>query len=83
MPLVRVRENEPFDIALRRFKRNCEKAGIVTETRRREYHEKATTERKRSMAAAKKRLAKRLMKEQPMPLRGKKGAKKSTRRSKD
>ena len=37
MPSVRVRENEYFDAALRRFKRACEKAGILTELRRREY----------------------------------------------
>ncbi|MEE9266892.1 MAG: 30S ribosomal protein S21, partial [Gammaproteobacteria bacterium] len=37
MPSVRVRENEPFDVAMRRFKRACEKAGTLTEIRRREY----------------------------------------------
>ena len=31
MPSVKVRENEPFDVALRRFKRACEKAGVLTE----------------------------------------------------
>jgi len=36
MPSVRLRENEPFEVALRRFKRTCEKAGVLTETRRRE-----------------------------------------------
>jgi small subunit ribosomal protein S21 len=29
MPAVKLKENEPFDIALRRFKRACEKAGIL------------------------------------------------------
>ena len=55
MPVVRVRENEPFDIALRRFKRSCEKAGILTEIRRREFYEKPTQVRKRKLAAAVKR----------------------------
>lgn len=55
MPLVRVRENEPFEVALRRFKRTCEKAGILTETRRREFYEKPTSVRKRKAAAAVKR----------------------------
>jgi small subunit ribosomal protein S21 len=55
MPSVKVRENEPFEYALRRFKRSCEKAGVLTETRRREYYEKPTTERKRKLAAAVKR----------------------------
>ena len=59
MPSVRVRENEYFDAALRRFKRACEKAGVLTELRRREYYEKPTQERKRKKAAAVKRHAKR------------------------
>ena len=40
MPNVKVRENEPFEFALRRFKRTCEKAGILAETRKREFYEK-------------------------------------------
>ena len=59
MPSVRVRESEHFDAALRRFKRACEKAGILTELRRREYYEKPTQERKRKAAAAVKRQARR------------------------
>jgi len=58
MPEVRVRENEPFEIALRRFKRMCEKAGVLTEIRRREYYEKPTAIRKRKAAAAVKRQSK-------------------------
>jgi len=63
MPGVRVRENEYFDAALRRFKRACEKAGILTELRRREYYEKPTQERKRKRAAAVKRHMKRMARE--------------------
>jgi small subunit ribosomal protein S21 len=59
MPSVRVRENEYFDAALRRFKRACEKAGVLTELRRREFYEKPTQERKRKKAAAVKRATKR------------------------
>ncbi len=59
MPSVRLRENEPFEYALRRFKRSCEKAGVLSETRRREYYEKPTQERKRKKAAAVKRHMKR------------------------
>jgi ribosomal protein S21 len=55
MPSVKVRDNEPFEYALRRFKRSCEKAGVLAETRRREYYEKPTQERKRKAAAALKR----------------------------
>ena len=63
MPNVKVKENEPFDIALRRFKRSCEKAGVLAETRRREYYEKPTSMRKRKAAAAVKRHAKKLQRE--------------------
>ncbi|HHH47918.1 MAG TPA: 30S ribosomal protein S21 [Gammaproteobacteria bacterium] len=63
MPAVRVRENEPFDVALRRFKRACEKAGILSEVRRREYYEKPTAVRKRKLAAAIKRHQKKLARE--------------------
>ncbi|WP_272969766.1 30S ribosomal protein S21, partial [Alteromonas australica] len=57
------RENEPFDVALRRFKRSCEKAGVLSEVRRREFFEKPTWERKRKKAAAKKRHLKKLARE--------------------
>jgi small subunit ribosomal protein S21 len=63
MPFVRLKENEPFDVALRRFKRSCEKAGILSEVRRREQYEKPTTIRKRKAAAAVKRHAKKVQRE--------------------
>ena len=63
MPSVRVREGEPFDVILRRFRRSCEKAGVFTEVRRRESYEKPTTVRKRKAAAAKKREMKRVSRE--------------------
>ncbi len=52
-----------FDVALRRFKRACEKAGILAELRSREYYEKPTQERKRKLAAAVSRNRRRLKKE--------------------
>jgi len=64
MPQVRVKEGEPFDVALRRFKRSCEKAGVLAEVRRREFYEKPTQERKRKAAAAVKRHLKKLQREQ-------------------
>jgi small subunit ribosomal protein S21 len=67
MPSVRVRENEYFDAALRRFKRACEKAGVLTELRRREFYEKPTQERKRKKAAAVKRHQKRGMRDVGAP----------------
>lgn len=63
MPNVRVKENEPFEVALRRFKRSCEKAGILSEVRRREFYEKPTQERKRKRAAAVKRHMKKVSRE--------------------
>ncbi|HRF64232.1 MAG TPA: 30S ribosomal protein S21, partial [Candidatus Competibacter sp.] len=57
------KENEPFDVALRRFKRSCEKAGVLSEVRRREFYEKPTQERKRKRAAAVKRHLKKLSRE--------------------
>jgi len=60
MPTVRVHENEPFEVAMRRFKRTIEKSGLLTELRSREFYEKPTSERKRKLAAAVKRNHKRL-----------------------
>jgi small subunit ribosomal protein S21 len=64
MPTVRIKENEPFDVALRRFKRTIEKTGIITELRAREFYEKPPAERKRKKAAAVKRHYKRLRSQQ-------------------
>jgi small subunit ribosomal protein S21 len=69
MPQVKVRENEPFEAALRRFKRSCEKAGVLSEVRRREHYEKPTQVRKRKQAAAVKRHMKRLQREQQRRVR--------------
>jgi small subunit ribosomal protein S21 len=63
MPTVRVKDNEPFEVAIRRFKRSCEKAGILAEVHRREYYEKPTSVRKRKAAAAVKRHAKKVQRE--------------------
>jgi small subunit ribosomal protein S21 len=63
MPAVKVKDNEPFDIALRRFKRSCEKAGILAEVRQREHYEKPTSVRKRKKAAAVKRHLKQVSRE--------------------
>ena len=63
MPQIKLKDNEPFDIALRRFKRSCEKAGILAEVRRREFYEKPTWIRKRKAAAAVKRHMKKVSRE--------------------
>jgi small subunit ribosomal protein S21 len=60
LPTIRVKDNEPFEVALRRFKRTIEKTGLLTDLRAREFYEKPTAERKRKKAAAVKRHYKRI-----------------------
>jgi small subunit ribosomal protein S21 len=67
MPVIKVRDNEPFEVAMRRFKRTVEKTGLLTELRAREFYEKPTAERKRKRAAAIKRHYKRLRSQQLPP----------------
>jgi len=67
MPIVRLKENEPFEVAMRRFKRTIEKTGMLTELRSREFYEKPTTMRKRKHAAAVKRHFKRIRSQQLPP----------------
>jgi small subunit ribosomal protein S21 len=62
MPFVRIRENESFESALRRFKKQCEKTGILSEIRKREHFEKPSLKRKRKLLASKKRAMKRMRK---------------------
>ena len=60
MPVVRVNDGEPFEKALRRFKRECQKEGILSEVRRRAFYEKPSVRKKKKSIAAKKRAMKRL-----------------------
>ncbi len=62
MPGVRVRENDTFETALRRFKKQCEKAGILSELRKRQHYEKPSVKRKRKALAARKRMLKKMRK---------------------
>ena len=59
---VRVRENESIESAIRRFKKLCEKAGILAELRKREHYEKPSERRKRKVEAARRKARRRLMK---------------------
>ena len=59
MPSVKVRDNEPFDIAMRRFKRACEKAGTLADVHRREFYEKPSLCRRKSREIAKKKESRR------------------------
>ena len=56
MPGVRVKEGESFENAMKRFKKQCEKAGILSEIRKREHYEKPSVKRKRKTREARKRL---------------------------
>lgn len=55
MSNVTIKDNESLDSALRRFKRNCAKAGIMQEIRKREHYEKPSVKRKKKSEAARKR----------------------------
>jgi len=60
MPVIKVKDNEPFEVTMKRFKKQVEKAGVLTELRRREYFDKPSVRKKKKAAAAKKRALKRL-----------------------
>ena len=55
MAEIRVKDNETLDSALRRFKRQCQKSGVLTELRKREHYEKPSVKRKKKSEAARKR----------------------------
>ncbi|MGI6202388.1 MAG: 30S ribosomal protein S21 [Eubacteriales bacterium] len=55
MAEVRIKENETLDMALRRFKRQCARAGVLSELRKREHYEKPSVKRKKKSEAARKR----------------------------
>jgi small subunit ribosomal protein S21 len=52
---IRVKENESLDSALKRFKRQCAKAGVLAEIKKREHYEKPSVKRKRKSEAARKK----------------------------
>ncbi len=58
MVSIRLREGESFESAVRRFKRFCEKAGILSELRKREHYEKPSVKKKKKSIAARKRSTK-------------------------
>ncbi len=68
MPVVFVREEESFEGAMRRFKRKCEKSGILTELKKRQHFEKPCVKRKRKQAQARKKMLRKLSEERRMGL---------------
>ena len=65
---VTVRDNESFEQALRRFKRKCEKAGILTELKKRQHFEKPSVKRKRKAIQARKKMLRKLNEERRLGL---------------
>jgi small subunit ribosomal protein S21 len=63
MPMVHVRDEESFENALRRFKRKCEKSGVLTELKKRQYFEKPCVKRKRKALQARKKILRKLAEE--------------------
>ena len=63
MPLIKVRDDESLENALKRFKRKCEKSGILTEIKTRQHYEKPSVKKKRKALAARKKLLKRIAQE--------------------
>ena len=55
MSEIKVQKGESLDSALRRFKRSCQKAGVLSEVRKREHYEKTSVKRKLKSEAARKR----------------------------
>ncbi len=62
MAVVEVKPEEGFEKALKKFRKICEKEGIITEMKRRQFYEKPSVKRKRKQRAARKRLIKALKK---------------------
>lgn len=58
MPGILVRDDEPFEKALKRFKKACEKAGIISDMKKNQHFEKPSERRKRKLAAAKRKRVK-------------------------
>ncbi|SHJ46413.1 small subunit ribosomal protein S21 [Geosporobacter subterraneus DSM 17957] len=63
MSQIKVGENETLESALRRFKRSCAKAGVLSEVRKREHYEKPSVRRKKKAEAARRKNAKKFLKE--------------------
>ncbi|MEM7515787.1 MAG: 30S ribosomal protein S21 [Acidobacteriota bacterium] len=68
MPVVHVRDEESFENALRRFKRKCEKAGVLTELKKRQYYEKPSVKRKRKEVQGRKKMLRKLSEERKLGL---------------
>jgi small subunit ribosomal protein S21 len=68
VPIVHVRDEESFENALRRFKRKCEKAGVLTELKKRQHFEKPSVKRKRKAVQARKKMLRKVAEERRLGL---------------
>lgn len=55
MSEVKIGKNESLDNALRRFKRQCQRSGVLSEVRKREHYEKPSVRRKKKSEAARRK----------------------------
>lgn len=60
MPSVKVRDNESLESALKHFKKQCEREGILSEIKKREHYEKPSVKKKKKIMAARKKASKRI-----------------------
>ena len=60
MPSVKVKDIESFESALKQFKKQCERDGILSDVKRREHYEKPSIKKKKKILAARKKAAKRV-----------------------
>ena len=65
MPAVIIRDKEPFEKALKRFKKVCEKAGIISDMKKHQHYEKPSERRKRKNNAARRKIRKAMLQDGP------------------
>lgn len=58
MPAVKLREGEPFERAFKRFTKQCEKAGLMSDIRKHQHYEKPSEKKKRKLNVAKRKMRK-------------------------
>ena len=64
MPYVKIRDNEPFEKAFRRFTKACEKSGLMSDIKKHQHFEKPSEKRKRKLASARRKMRKLMIENQ-------------------
>lgn len=62
MPGIRLRDGDAVEVAIKRLRKQCEKAGVLSDLKKREHYDKPSVRRKRKTEAARKRIAKKIRK---------------------